>query len=45
MPVETSPAQYYRAIDKYGDPSYGLPVVDRAAFDQAQANLRTPGCK
>jgi hypothetical protein len=45
MPVETSPAQYYRAIDKYGDPSHGLPVVDRAAFDQAQANLRTPGCK
>jgi hypothetical protein len=45
MPVETSPAQYFRAIDKYGDPSSGLPVVDRVDFNQALANLRTPGCK
>jgi hypothetical protein len=45
MPVETSPALYYRAIDKYGDPSAGLPVVDRADFDQARANLQSPSCK
>ena len=45
MPDETNPAIYYRAIDRYGDPSAGLPVVDRANFDQARANLRTPGCK
>jgi len=45
MPVETSPALYYRAIDRYGDPSTGLPIVDRADFDQAKANLQSPGCK
>jgi hypothetical protein len=45
MPVETSPALYYRAIDKFGDPSAGLPVVDRADFDQARANLQAPSCK
>ena len=44
MPVETSPALYYRAIDRYGDPSAGLPVVDRPSFDQGRANLLTPGC-
>lgn len=45
MPVETSPALYYRAVDRYGDPSSGLPVVDRPDFDQARANLLTAGCK
>jgi hypothetical protein len=45
MPVERSPAVYYRAIDRYGDPSAGLPVVDRADYDQALANLQIPGCK
>ena len=44
MPDETSPALYYRAIDRYGDPSAGLPVVDRADFDQARANLRKADC-
>jgi hypothetical protein len=44
MPDETSPALYYRAIDRYGDPAAGLPITDRAAYDQAKANLRTPGC-
>lgn len=44
MPVETKPALYYRAVDKYGDPSASLPVVDRADFDRGRANLRTPGC-
>jgi hypothetical protein len=45
MPVETSPALYYRAIDRYGDPSAGLPVVDRLSFDQGRTNLMTPVCK
>ena len=45
MPAETSPALYYRAIDRYGDPSAGLPIVDRTAFDQAEANLQSPGCR
>jgi hypothetical protein len=45
MPVETSPAVYYRAIDTYGDPSAGLAVVDRPDFDAARANLLIPGCK
>jgi hypothetical protein len=44
MPDETTPAIYYRAIDRYGDPSAGLPITDRADYDQAKANLRTPGC-
>jgi hypothetical protein len=44
MPVETSPALYYRAIDRYGDPSAGQPVVDQASFNQARANLLRAGC-
>jgi len=45
MPDEASPSRYYRAVDRYGDPSAGRPVVDRADFDQATANLQTPGCR
>jgi hypothetical protein len=45
MPVETRPALYYRAVDLYGDPSESLPVVDRADFERARANLPIPGCK
>jgi hypothetical protein len=45
MPPETSPAIYYRAIDRYGDPADSLPIVDQADFDRARANLLTPGCK
>jgi hypothetical protein len=44
MPVETSPGLYYRAIDRYGNPAAGQPVVDQADFHEAEANLRTPGC-
>jgi hypothetical protein len=44
MPAETIPALYYRAIDRYGDPSRGQPVPGRAAFDQARTNLLKPGC-
>ena len=45
MPDETNPALYYRAIVRYGDPPAGMPVTDRADFDQAMANLLTAGCK
>jgi hypothetical protein len=45
MPVETGPALYYRAVDRYGDPAGSLPVVDTGDFDQARANLLKPGCK
>ena len=44
MPVETIPALYYRAVDRYGDPAASLPVVDKTDFDQARANLLKPGC-
>jgi hypothetical protein len=44
MPPVTSPALYYRAIDRYGDPVAGLPVADRADFDVAVNNLRLPHC-
>jgi hypothetical protein len=45
MPVETDPALYYRAIDRYGDPSAGMPVADRADFDRARSNLLSSGCR
>jgi hypothetical protein len=45
MPQVTKPALYYRAIDRYGDPSASIALVDRSDFDQARANLRTAGCK
>jgi hypothetical protein len=35
---------YYRAVDRYGDPSAGTPVTDRADFDRARANLLSSGC-
>ena len=44
MPQMTSPAAYYRAVDRYGDPAFSQPVVDKADFDQARANLLTAGC-
>jgi hypothetical protein len=45
MPVEIEPALYYRAIDRYGDPSAGLPVTDRGDFDRARLNLVSGGCR
>jgi hypothetical protein len=44
MPPVRSPALYYRAIDRYGDPVAGLPVADRADFEVAVNNLRLPHC-
>lgn len=45
MPAVRSPALYYRAIDRYGDPVAGLPVTDRADFDTAENNLRLANCQ
>jgi hypothetical protein len=44
MPYITNPALYYRAVDRYGDPTVGLPIADRADFDRARANLTRSGC-
>jgi hypothetical protein len=43
MPDVLPPA-YYRAVDRYGDPAAGRPIVDRADYEIAIANLRKPGC-
>ncbi|GAC1508060.1 MAG: hypothetical protein NVS1B3_09000 [Candidatus Dormibacteraceae bacterium] len=44
MPPVTSPAVYYRAIDRYGDPTAGRPITDRTDFDSARRNLLRSGC-
>jgi hypothetical protein len=44
MPQVTGPAAYYSAIDRYGDPVAGTPVVLGADFERARANLLKPGC-
>ncbi|MFI5284142.1 MAG: hypothetical protein ACHQ0J_13580 [Candidatus Dormibacterales bacterium] len=44
MPLVTSPAIYYRAIDLYGDPALDQPLVDHARFAVARANLVKPVC-
>lgn len=44
MPVETEPAPYYRAIDRYGDPAAGRPLDDRGAYESGIQRLRKPGC-
>ncbi|HSS93153.1 MAG TPA: hypothetical protein VLR46_04085 [Candidatus Dormibacteraeota bacterium] len=44
MPQVTSPVDYYRAMDRYGDPGAAFPTVRGAHFDRARANLVTPGC-
>jgi len=45
MPYVMSPALYYRAIDRYGDPSAGLPVTDQTDFARARLNLVSNGCR
>lgn len=45
MPYFTSPAAYYRAIDRYGDPVAGLPVTDQTDFERARLNLVSGGCR
>jgi len=44
MPVETNPAMYYRAVDRYGDPRAGIPLLDRASFEAGMRHLRKTGC-
>jgi hypothetical protein len=44
MPQVDHPALYYRAIDRYGDPTAGLPITHRAEYDDARRNLVLPGC-
>jgi hypothetical protein len=44
MPQVTSPAAYYRAVDRYGDPTAGMRAIRDADFDRAGNNLVKPGC-
>ena len=44
MPDVLPPA-YYRAVDRYGDPTAGRAVTDRGDFAAARANLRKPNCE
>jgi hypothetical protein len=44
MPQVTSPAAYYRSVDRFGDPVASRPVVDQADFERGQANLLRPAC-
>jgi hypothetical protein len=44
MPYVTRPALYYRAVDRFGDPTNGLPISDRADFERARSNLTKSGC-
>jgi hypothetical protein len=44
MPAVKSPALYYRAIDRYGDPVAGLRITDQADFDIAERKLRLERC-
>ena len=45
MPQVDKPAVYYRATDRYGDPTAGLPITDRGDFDRARSNLVISGCR
>ena len=44
MPVETQPAVYYRAVDSFGDPRDGMPLLDRASYEAGLQRLRKPNC-
>jgi hypothetical protein len=44
IPQVTSPAAYYRAVDRYGDPAAGTPAIRGPDFERARANLLKPGC-
>ena len=44
MPPVTSPAVYYRATARYGDPTAGLAITDRADFDNARRHLLRSDC-
>ena len=42
MPQVTSPPDYYRAVDRYGNPAAGTSPIRGADYERARANLRTP---
>jgi hypothetical protein len=44
MPVETDPAAYYRAVDRYGDPRDGMPLLDHASYEAGVQHLRRADC-
>jgi hypothetical protein len=44
MPVETQPSLYYRAVDRYGDPRDGMPLIDRASYEAGLQHLKKGGC-
>jgi hypothetical protein len=44
MPQITTPAAYYRAVDRFGDPVAGRPVPDFASYAVARRNLISGGC-
>jgi hypothetical protein len=44
MPQVDKPPVYYRAADRYGDPTAGLSITDRADFDRARRNLVRSDC-
>lgn len=44
MPQIDKPAMYYRATDRYGDPTAGLSITDRADFDSARHSLVSSNC-
>jgi hypothetical protein len=44
MPQVTIPALYYRAIDRYGDPTAGMAITYGVDFDNARRNLVLPDC-
>jgi hypothetical protein len=44
LPYVTSPTLYYRAVDRFGDPTNGLPITDRPDFDRARTNLTRSNC-
>jgi hypothetical protein len=44
MPVETDPTLYYRAVDRYGDPIDGMPLLDHSSYEAGLAHLRKGNC-
>jgi hypothetical protein len=42
---QVSPALFYRAIDRFGDPVAGMARIANSDYLQAKANLRLPGCQ
>lgn len=45
LPQITSPAAYYRAVDRYGAPAADARPSQSSDFERAHANLLKPGCR